>query len=156
MLMLLLVGILWILTFQNAKTSFIVMMATSTFYFEGDADVTKSFILTYTKHYGSVGLGSLMITVTWFFRITFGALAEQTVKLTGENRAVRTIVKCSECTFRAIENFNIYINFKALPYMAISGNNFLKSAWSGFVLDMKHGLPFRTPLYIASAFILVG
>ena len=62
-------GILWIAAFLKAKTSFIVMVSASTYYFdsdsntEGDAEVGLGFKYAYMYHAGSLAFGSFIIAL---------------------------------------------------------------------------------------------
>lgn len=40
--------------------------------------------------------------------------------------------------------------------MAVTGKNFFSSAWSGFLLNLKHGLVFIWANFLAKLFILLG
>lgn len=40
--------------------------------------------------------------------------------------------------------------------MAVTGDHFLSSAWSGFLLNLKHGLKFAFANNIAKVFIFIG
>jgi len=62
-------GILWILAFIKAKTSFITMMSATTYYFDstkdrdGNADVGLGFKFAYMYHAGSLAFGSFIIAL---------------------------------------------------------------------------------------------
>jgi choline transporter-like protein 2/4/5 len=76
-------GIFWICAFIRAKTSFIVMVSASTYYFDshkerdGEADVGLGFQLAYMKHAGSLALGSFIIALIQFIRVVVMTIAEQ-------------------------------------------------------------------------------
>ena len=40
--------------------------------------------------------------------------------------------------------------------MAVSGDNFCRSAWNGFLLNLKHALKFSFSNFLARAFIFIG
>ena len=40
--------------------------------------------------------------------------------------------------------------------MAVSGKNFFSSAWSGFLLNLKHGIVFIWAIFLAKLFITLG
>ena len=40
--------------------------------------------------------------------------------------------------------------------MALSGDSFCKSAWNGFILNMKHAMKFQFANFLAQGFILLG
>jgi choline transporter-like protein 2/4/5 len=62
-------GILWILAFIRAKSSFITMVAATTYYFDsnkeydGHANVTLGFKFAYMYHAGSLAFGSFIIAI---------------------------------------------------------------------------------------------
>jgi solute carrier family 44 protein 1 (choline transporter-like protein)/choline transporter-like protein 2/4/5 len=62
-------GILWIMAFIRAKTSFIVMVSACTYYFDsnkdrdGYSDVGMGFQLAYKNHAGSLAFGSCIIAI---------------------------------------------------------------------------------------------
>jgi len=78
----LLFGLLWVVAFNQATSSFIVMVSATTYYFdsnkdrEGDADVGLGFHLAYMSHAGSLAVGSFIIALVQFIRIVFMTLAE--------------------------------------------------------------------------------
>jgi len=75
-------GILWICAFLKAKSSFIVMVAATSYYFdsnenkEGEADVAMGFKFTYLYHIGSIAMGSFIIALVQLIRYIFLTLAE--------------------------------------------------------------------------------
>ena len=155
-------GILWICAFIRAKTSFIAMVAATTYYFdsdenkEGDADVELGFKFAYMYHAGSLAFGSLIIAIIQFLRVVVMTLAEQAQRASGDNQAVKIIVGCANCCMKCIEKVCDYINKSAYAYMAVSGDSFCTSAWNGFLLNMKHGLKFAWANTLASMFIVLG
>lgn len=59
-------GVIWTLKFYVDKTKFIVMVCASQYYFssskdsEGSSSVLSGLSISYSKHYGSIALGSLL------------------------------------------------------------------------------------------------
>jgi hypothetical protein len=155
-------GILWIAAFIRAKSSFITMVAATTYYFDsnkdkdGEADVGLGFKFAYMYHAGSLAFGSFIIAVIQFIRIVFMYFANQAKKASGDNAAVRIIVGCAECMLRCLEKVCDYINKSAYAYMAVSGDSFCSSAWNGFLLNVKHTLKFGWANFLANMFIWIG
>ena len=155
-------GLLWIVNFLKAQSSFITMVATSTYYFDsnkdrdGDADVGLGFRFAFMFHAGSLALGSFIIALIQFIRVVFAVLAEQAQNASGDNAAVKIIVKIGECCLKCIEKIVDYINTMAYGYIAVSGDSFCTSAWNGFLLNLKFGLEFAWANFIAATFILLG
>jgi len=164
LLLFMLFGIFWICAFIRAKSSFILMVSASTYYFDhteakregGVADVGYAFRIAYFNHAGSLAFGSCIIAIIQFIRIIFVTLAEQAQKASGDNAAVKIIVSCANCCLKSLEKICDYINKGAYAYMAVSGDSFCKSAWNGFLLNMKHCLEFGFANFLASAFIFLG
>lgn len=154
-------GLLWICAFLRAKTTFVVMVSATTYYFdsnkdhEGDADVGLGFRFTYVYHLGSLAMGSFILAVVQFLRICVLAL-EQMQKASGENAASRYILACANCMMKCIEDIVEYMNEAAYAYMAVSGDSFCTSAWNGFLLHLKHTMKFAWANFLASAFIFIG
>lgn len=147
-------GILWICAFIRAKTSFITMVTATTYYFssghdeatggfkDGEGQVNLGFKFAYMYHAGSLAIGSFIIALIQFIRIVFMTIAKQAERASGNNPAVRAIVCMANCLLKCIEKICDYINKAAYAYMAVSGDNFCKSAWNGFLLNLKHILKF--------------
>jgi hypothetical protein len=69
-------GILWVCAFFEYCSTFVVMVSASTYYWssnpmaEGDADVGLGFSFCFV-HFGSLAIGSFIIALIRFIRITF-------------------------------------------------------------------------------------
>jgi choline transporter-like protein 2/4/5 len=155
-------GLLWIVNFLKAQSSFITMVSACTYYFDsnaekdGSADVGLGIKFAFMFHAGSIAMGSFIIALIQFIRITFAILAEQAQNASGDNAAVKIMIKVGECCLKCIEKIVDYINTMAYGYIAVSGDSFCSSAWNGFLLNMKFGLEFAWANFIASTFILLG
>lgn len=66
------------------------------------------------------------------------------------------ILKCGLCYVNCLEKICDYINKSAFAYMAVSGDGFIKGAWNGFLLQVKHLLKFSFANLIAAVFIFLG
>jgi hypothetical protein len=70
-------GLFWIISFINAKTSFIAMVSASTYYFnsnkdkDGEAEVGLGFKFAYLYHVGTIAFGSFIIALITFIRYIF-------------------------------------------------------------------------------------
>jgi len=155
-------GVLWITAWFEYACTFVVMVAASTYYFnsdasnEGDAEVGLGISWTFNYHAGSIAIGAFIIAIVRFIRIVFVYLAQQAEQASGDNAAVKYMVKVAECILACIEKICDYINDSAYAYMAVTGDNFCVSAWSGFLLNLKHMLKFSFANLIAKVFILLG
>lgn len=78
-------GILWVTAFFEYCSTFVVMVAASTYYWnsnpmaEGDVEVGLGFSYCFT-HFGSLAIGSFIIALVRFIRITVMYLARQAEK----------------------------------------------------------------------------
>lgn len=154
--------LLWFVAFLNYTSNYICMVAASTYYFnssvngEGDAEVGLGFKFAHINNTGSIAFGACILAVVQFIRIVFMYLAKQASKAGGENQAIKIIVACGNCYLSCLEKICDYLNSAAFSYMAVSGNSFCSSAWSGFLLNVKHILKFSFANFIAKIFILLG
>jgi len=155
-------GVLWICAWFEYCSTFIVMVSAATYYFnsdadhEGSAEVGTGFNWAFNYHAGSIAIGAFVIALIRFIRIVFVYLAQQAEQASGDNEAVKMLVKVAECILACIEKICDYINESAYAYMAVSGENFCVSAWNGFLLNIKHMLKFSFANIIAKVFILLG
>lgn len=155
-------GVLWICAWFEYCSTFVVMVSAATYYFnsdanyDGDAEVGTGFEWAFKYHAGSIAIGAFVIAVIRFIRIVFVYLAQQAEQASGDNAAVKAMVKVAECILACIEKICDYINDSAYAYMAVSGENFCTSAWNGFLLNIKHMLKFSFANLIAKVFILLG
>jgi len=157
-------GILWVTAFFEYCSTFVVMVSASTYYFNsnmhgelalGGVEVSLGFKYCLV-HFGSIAIGSFVIALIRFIRIVFLYLAKQAEKQSGENPAIKMIVKVGSCILACIEKICDYINESAYAYQAVSGENFCKSAWNGFLLQVKHMAKFAFANLIAKVFIFLG
>lgn len=155
-------GVLWICAWFEYCSTFIVMVSASTYYFnsdannEGSAEVGTGFDWAFNCHAGSIAIGAFIIALIRFIRIVFVYLAQQAEQASGDNQAVKMLVKVAECILACIEKICDYINESAYAYMAVSGESFCTCAWNGFLLNIKHMLKFSFANMIAKVFILLG
>jgi len=52
------------------------------------------------------------------------------------------IAACGSSILKCIEDICDYINKAAFAYMAVTGDSFCTSAWSGALLNLKHLVKF--------------
>jgi len=84
-------GLLWLVSFIQYKTQFIVQVSAASYYFDssatkdGSADVGAGFKFAYLNHMGSLALGSFIIAVIRLAKIAFVYAARQAAKASGEN-----------------------------------------------------------------------
>lgn len=158
-------GYLWITAWIEYTSRFVVIMSAATYYFnnrydkpeeDAPADFGYSFKCAYFHHMGSLAFGAVIIAIIRFIKYMFYNFAKKLQKMHGDNRCVQCFVACGTCILNCIERICDYLNEAAYCYMAVTGDHFLSSAWSGFLLNLKHGLAFFFANSIAKVFIFIG
>ena len=158
-------GFLWITAWIEYTSRFIVIVGACTYYFnnhrdnqdeEASAEIMYGVKCAYLHHMGSIAFGAFIIALIRFVKLVFYYLAKKLEKSSGENPAVKAAVACAGCILNCIERICDYLNEAAFCYMAVTGDHFLKSAWNGFLLNLKHGLKFAFANMIAKVFIFIG
>ena len=154
-------GILWVTAFFEYCSTFTIMVSASTYYWtsdpmtEGSAEVATGVNFCF-NHFGSIAIGSFIIALVRFIRITVMYAAKQAEKSSGDNAAVKQIVACAQCILACIEKICDYINDSAYAYQAVTGDAFCKAAWNAFMLQLRHMAKFSFAQLIAKVFILLG
>jgi len=120
--------------------------------------VIESFKCAFLKHPGSIAIGAVLIAVIRFIEIVFVYLCKKIEESSGKepNAAVKFILKCVGCMLWCLEKITDYINESAYAYMAVSGDSFCSSAWSGFLLNLKHIAKFAFANTIVKLFVALG
>lgn len=75
---------------------------------------------------------------------------------TSDNIVVKCLICCVKCFIDALERMVEYLNIDALTFMAISGDSFCKSAWLGFLIDVKHLFDFWLARAMGLLFLFYG
>ena len=155
-------GIIWIVSFIREKTKFIYMISAAQFYFSSNANETGSasvlggMAIANFKHAGSIALGSLLHTIVFILRVVVDALVDAAEKKGGQNGIVVLVGCLLKCCVGCLENLIEYLNTTAYAFMAISGDPYCKSAWNGFLLNLKHLVKFYFADTLASLFVFIG
>jgi len=89
-------------------------------------------------------------------RAIFYQVARKAEESSGDNCAVKAIVRCAECVLWCIEKICDYINSSALAYQAVTGDNFCESAWDMLLLQIKYIKIFSFANFFAKIFIFMG
>ena len=160
MLLFMCVGIVWLIFFLSDTTSFIAMVSASTYYFssseagEGSASVCMGFRLAYIEHAGTIAFGSLIHTIITIIRFFVEAICDQTERAS-QNILTKIIVCLAAYLMRCLECCIEFINRDAYAYCAITGDSYCKSAWNGFILNLKHNARYTFAQLIAWLFIVI-
>jgi len=116
------------------------MVTASSFYFSsnrdhyGDGSLSLAFRWAWIHNFGSLAFGSLIITIIFVIRVITYYFCKKAEKLSGDNPVVKALVCLVSCFLKCLEEVMEYINKAAYAYMAISGQNFCKSALDGLLL----------------------
>lgn len=153
-------GLLWMLTLIDHTNKYIAMVSACTYYFDsnpqrdGHATVATGFKFAYMKNFGSLCYGSLIITIMKIIMNTLDAIAESFNS--NLNPIGKCIYCCLRCCLRCIESLIEYLSKVAYAYMAVSGEGFCKSAWAGFLLNLKYLAKFYFAHGLAGLFVNLG
>lgn len=155
-------ALLWLYAFVEYKTQFIIQVSAASYYFDssasrdGEASVGKGFKFAYFNHMGSIAMGSFIIGAIRLVKFVFVYAARKAAAASGDNKMSQMALKCGTCYIQCLEKVTDYLNEAAFCYMAVSGENFAKSAWNGFLLNIKHLLQFSFSNLIAKVFMFLG
>lgn len=86
------------------------------------------------KHFGSIALGSLIITIIEILR--------KSAENDSDDGAGKIIKVIMVCLLRCLEGILDYLSRLSYAYMSISGKSFCTSAKNGFFLNLKHCMKF--------------
>ena len=75
---------------------------------------------------------------------------------TSDNVVVKVLICCVKCFIDALERLVEHLNIDALSFMAISGDSLCKSAWLGFLIDVKHLFDFWLARAMGLLFLFFG
>jgi len=126
-------GFFWTASFLSAIFQVSVAGSISIWYFSRDihgysSDVGypafKSFGRALTKSFGSLALGSLILSTVQF--VSF--LISQVKRLNKTNKIARCVLCCFQCVFGCMEGIIKFVNRFAYVYIAIYGDSFCQSA----------------------------
>lgn len=155
-------GFLWVIAFISDQARFIYMLGAAQYYFssgpegEGSASLMGALSIANLKHSGSLALGSLLHTLVTVLRMIVDAVVNASEKQSGDNAAVKIIGCLLKCCVRCLEQLIEYLNATAYAYMSVSGDPYCRSAWNGFLINLKHLLEFYFADVLAGLFVFIG
>lgn len=155
-------GYLWMNAFIIGVCQFVISAACAIWYFtstsdsNGSGSLTKGFYWVFRYHLGSIAFGSFLIAVVQMIRIIFEYYADQIEKANKENPAIKVILCATRYLLDCLERFIKFISKNGYIQMAITGDNFCKSAWNAFCLILKNALRFGTANSIGFIFNVLG
>jgi len=153
-------GLYWFIFNLIFMVRFVIMNSAASFYFSsnktkmGSAQVTKACFIAIFKHGGSIALSGLVM----IFLQILSSIARTVAHAvhTSDNVVVKCLICCVRCFIDALERMVEYLNIDALSFMAISGDSFCKSAWLGFLIDIKHLFDFWLARAMGILFLFFG
>jgi len=156
-------GILWVTAWLEYMCKFIIMVSSTTYYFnsngaegeEGSAEVGTGYKFA-ILHTGSLAIAAFIIAIVRLIRTIFYYIARKAEESSGDNFAVKAIVRCAECVLWCIEKICDYINSSALAYQAVTGEDFCESAWKMLLLQIKYVGTFTFVNFFAKVFVFMG
>ena len=155
-------GIVWAIIVLDYIKNFVVTYGAASYYWdsdsshEGSACLKDGFYLAHGKHFGSICAGASIIAVITILKWLFVMAAKKAALLGGKGTCVRCCIRCGECYLYCLEKICDYINATAYAQMAVTGEPFLKAAWSGFMLNVKHAGEFGMAKIVAYIVVLLG
>lgn len=73
------------------------------------------------------------------------------------NEGAAAVFKCvAMCIIRCIDDVVDYINVLAIAQLAITGEPYCKSAWNGFMVNLKHCVKFYFAQDVGGFFVFMG
>jgi len=160
--MVMLFGIFWIWSFVSDLTGFVSMVAAATYYFDsnaqkdGHADIKLGLYFVYKYHLGSIAFGSIVIPLIALLKMLIVWPCQQVVMSDSTSKLHKINVICGELCLKFFEKLTDYLNDQAYSYLAIHGQSFCKSAWHGFLLNMKHANHFSDASTVTATFIFIA
>ena len=116
--------------------------------------MTKACYIAIFKHGGSIALSGLILLFLQFISSIVKTIAH--AAHTSDNSVVKCLICCFKCFIDTLERIVEHLNIDALSFMAISGDNFCKSAWLGFLIDIKHLFDFWLARAMGLLFLFYG
>lgn len=92
----------------------------------------------FAHHLGSAAMGSFIMTLATMPRIIFEYVQSRTGGAEQSNPMMVAIIRCARCCLWCVEKCVHFLTEYAYVYVAVTGNNFCKSARSSFGLIAKY------------------
>lgn len=139
--------------FLLSCNEFVIVVSAATWYFSnkqvhdddgiaGEAQVWKGFVWIPLYHFGSLALGSLLISVIWVIRGAFEYVARNTQDAVAENVLTGCLLSSIRCCLDCFDRFMRYLTKNAYIYLAITSEGFCSSALNSFLLLLKNSVKF--------------
>ena len=89
-------------------------------------------------------------------KIVVDALADYAKRESDGNAVIRCLACCAKCCVGCLNEVVDYVNKGAYAYMAISGDPYCKSAWNGYMINLKHTMEFLFANSLANMLVFFG
>jgi len=106
---------------------------------------------------GSIAFGSFILAVIWAIQIALEYVYQQYKAHTkGENKFIECVFKIVKCIVACFERCVKFINQMAFIQIALTGKNFCRAAWAGFMTALSHAAEFSILYVMGNFFAFVG
>jgi hypothetical protein len=134
------IGYLWTMNLLIALMHFTIASSVAQWYFaprvNGQKELKQPVItaakLAYTKHFGTMIFGSLVVAIAEAIRMMVDYMTEQMEKQSPNNPVTKMLVCLLKCCARCIENCLKYITKNAYIFTAMFGYNFCSACYKLF------------------------
>lgn len=134
----------WIMELIQAIFSYVIIVATCSWYFTSNQDSRGSFSLSkgfwwaFRYNFGSLAFGSLVLAIIWVFRVVMEYVADKMEKANPDNGCVKAIIWCCRCYLDCFHRFIKYLNENAYIQIALTNDSFCSSAVTAFTIALKN------------------
>jgi hypothetical protein len=155
-------GLFWINAFLDACVSFVIIVASSTWYFshatdrEGSAEVYKGFRWIWRYHCGSLAFGSLILAIVQLIRTIFEYVRKRIETTNPTNVPLRIFLWMVSYCIACLNRFIKFINQNAYIQVALKSVNFWLGAYHAFMLILRNAARFTFVEYLAFMFSILG
>jgi len=161
-------AILWLMAFILMMQVFIIAAAACVWYFQqGDYQeatnkskrnpLCTAYCWAFTYHMGSIAFGSFILAVIWAIQIILEYIYQQYKKHNpGENKFIECVFKIVKCIVACFERCVKFINQMAFIQIALTGKNFCRAAWAGFMTALAHASEFSILYIMGNFFAFIG
>jgi hypothetical protein len=118
------------------------------------APVLNSVIRAFKYSFGSVILGSLLITIVELIRIALYNLQKQIAS--SPNPWLKYLVSCAQCCMKCIQVIMKWINRNAYVYIAITGKAFFAAAGCATALLLRNAAKTVAVTYVGEAALILA
>jgi hypothetical protein len=107
-------------------------------------------------HLGSIAFGALVIAIMQMIKVAFEYIRRKYSDLIGNNIVMKVIVCCVRCCIWCLDAIVKHITKNAYIQIALTGENFCKSAWLSFWLIVRNAARFSVVSGIGFILMFLG